>query len=1287
MKERKMIAWLIGGLAAAALICVVVFTLNRNCKVTFSLGYVSEEKAPETQVLKKGGTANEPTDPKRAGYIFIGWYTEKCTSIPYNFKTQVKKNLKLTAKWIDTTDTADTDGDGLTDSTETQIGTDIHKSDTDSDGLSDYTEFVILGLDPLLKDTDGNGIPDGEEDSDGDRLSNAEEEEYGTNPIFTDTDFDGLSDYSELMIYKTLPMDADTDQDGASDGREVLAGTDPLVKKETFVTVRESGSLSEMEPVALRVSAETDAEGIGSLTVEPVISTNIPALTAASYGYLGSAYELYTEGNLSKATLTFTYDPSLGELSETFMPRIYWYDETENELVELPDQIVEDGKVTAETMHFSTYTLMNKYFVDLVRSKMFGEGDITTDSNNDGISDYFIELISSGQLLYDNTDILVDVLGMYGADLDDWDGDGLLNGEEISVVPTILGGLKIKIISNPILVDSDFDGISDFTEVKQTKTDPLRYDRRSLYALDSLENDIKYSYAMHEGDWRSNIAAFADSAVNFFTYSRYDRAKEALIDYFYDYAPEETVAKNAELIERQTNYEEALKIFGAISNVAKALKDVCSVAEVGAKNAALNESYLESITDRKMIIDNINYKYVKGETVYDELKLITNAEELQKATDDILSDDTYKQIEGVTEIISRASTALSVYQSACELHVYTLAREFRDFTDTTGALEYAVELPSASGNISVICNIVDAEKELLEVRGTYGKLRANADAYNMYTELLLYIRDRAQDSFVKAAAADVAKMVLDQSGAEYFIQLSAACGKKLTAAAAKAALDTAAKENAVLTIIKGFMEAYKFTGTEEMVKYEVYFAVMSEISKGSRALLDSKIKKSLETFAYAAEDSAWVEKYLVQLAQSRIVGEYYWYEYCADQSGAAWIIGMYSKTKPEDYRDMFSRKAEEIYGYANRLKLRLSKNLPHYDDFWSDQVPEDEITIPGGKMIAARVEPTEEAVLAVYMDVLEKQRPAILDYSWGGRKGTKQLPSLINFKDITGDGLPEMIYAAADAEKSAAEPGLVADLHILSYRKGYVYEIMDITWDYAAGGGVGYVLFTCAGDCSLHALIIQGDAWYEETFSTARENELQTYEFMEGASLRRWEYGAAAGGYVEQGETQYSLDGVTSSEAEYESRKREILDSIDEVLMASRYDYRELSTAFTYAEAMDYLVSKTDPDARKQDMSAWVGEWDNLMNTSLRIREAGEGYIVFDFSFYRLFGSETITAYMNGEGKASFYEYKKFGGGDLYFENGSIRFVLDRHDIKWSYLTPQYEPYAYEHILERVITR
>lgn len=93
----------------------------------------------------------------------------------------------------------DSDGDGLLDSEEVQIGTDPYDPDTDKDGLSDGEEVKVQKTDPL-------------------------------NP---DTDWDGLKDGAEVLTYKTNPLDRDTDKGGVADGHEVIEdNTDPLNPKD-----------------------------------------------------------------------------------------------------------------------------------------------------------------------------------------------------------------------------------------------------------------------------------------------------------------------------------------------------------------------------------------------------------------------------------------------------------------------------------------------------------------------------------------------------------------------------------------------------------------------------------------------------------------------------------------------------------------------------------------------------------------------------------------------------------------------------------------------------------------------------------------------------------------------------------------------------------------------------------------------------------------------------------------------------------------------------------------------
>lgn len=90
-------------------------------------------------------------------------------------------------------------------------------ADSDGDGLTDEEEDGI-GTDPYNPDTDGDELKDGEE-----------VRTYMTDPLNADSDWDLLRDGPEVITYTTNPNDPDTDDGGVSDGHEVLEdSTDPL---------------------------------------------------------------------------------------------------------------------------------------------------------------------------------------------------------------------------------------------------------------------------------------------------------------------------------------------------------------------------------------------------------------------------------------------------------------------------------------------------------------------------------------------------------------------------------------------------------------------------------------------------------------------------------------------------------------------------------------------------------------------------------------------------------------------------------------------------------------------------------------------------------------------------------------------------------------------------------------------------------------------------------------------------------------------------------------------------
>lgn len=170
-------------------------------------------------------------------------------------------------------DRVDTDGDGLPDRVERDLGTHPRMRDTDGDGLEDGEEVVYvpsedryeLLYDPLDADMDDDLRSDGDEVTTPIRVQVAGQAAYEvyTDPRVADEDLDGLVDGEEVAAVAddpigfpdvvfgtdpTLPDGFDTDGDGTNDRVEVqrqqdldpFNDTDPLLQDQ-LVEIRYEG--------------------------------------------------------------------------------------------------------------------------------------------------------------------------------------------------------------------------------------------------------------------------------------------------------------------------------------------------------------------------------------------------------------------------------------------------------------------------------------------------------------------------------------------------------------------------------------------------------------------------------------------------------------------------------------------------------------------------------------------------------------------------------------------------------------------------------------------------------------------------------------------------------------------------------------------------------------------------------------------------------------------------------------------------------------------------------------
>lgn len=1019
-------------------------------------------------------------------------------------------------------DNTDSDGDGIPDCVELEYGTDSYSNDTDGDGLSDYWEFSWLNLDPTKNDTDSNGVTDDQEDTDGDSIKNIDEIKYGTNPALKDTDVDRLSDYEEIFVYKTDPTKEDTDGDGIVDGDEILNGTDPLTPEKTFVSEEDLGEPTEDIPVVVSAKAIGDAESAGTLEIEYIPEGSDPRLSKTIPGYLGYAYNFSIEGTMTSAEITFTYDESLGKISDNFQPRIYYFNEANGTLEELENQKVTNGSVTANVTHFSTYILLNKVefdmvweteikpvdykgdgktgidivfvidssgsmtgndstdlrktvvknFVDrlgendraaivefdssayvyqnftsdhdslytavdkvdssggtslsagmsvavnlftnddysrtdgykyivfltdgggdysttystkavdnniIVYTIGLGNGvyenvlkkiaettsgkyyfastamtlpdiyeeishetvDYTTDSNNDGISDYYTKLLCDGKLvlstgskILQGTDLNYDMNGNLS---DDFDGDGLKNGEEIKV--TTLGNkVYVEMISNPLINDSDNDGYSDYAEIKKMNTSPLDITQK-VAPLEALMNNNSYVYyeMITDDSIRNSIRGWV---VKNLYWSKTKDSKSKMIEYFYDYTSKDTLDTTAEARAKILQNEKYWDTIETMVDVISTLKNVVDAGTKAGSDTSEVKKLLEDCEKAKKT--SIKECNEKSEKIAENIKSLSSILKVVSASEKTITDIAevaekkgFGEIVGATKTITGlVAKSVSLAKKVNSKWVLPLPNSLAKFSTKYQKWMENKSLGTTNATkVGAVFDIVDLGVEIADLKNTYAKIQANTQAFEQNIELIEYIAQNGNDeTYIKTAASELMEIVLDKSWDTYYKKLDAAIGKEGLRTLASVAFDILGDACPYVEAAIVIYDVVSFMGVTAAGESIVYLEVIDAISDGSIDILKNKIVCTDLFFDHIADDTYL---YLVQLAQSRIVGEKGVYDYLTQNNMRAWIERKLGKLEGKEVDKTFAAILNGIYGYADKLELTLSDELPIYEKGWT----------------------------------------------------------------------------------------------------------------------------------------------------------------------------------------------------------------------------------------------------------------------------------------------------------------------------------------------------------------
>ncbi|MCD7775635.1 MAG: VWA domain-containing protein [Clostridiales bacterium] len=270
--------------------------------------------------------------------------------------------------------------------------------------------------------------------------------------------------------------------------------------------------------------------------------------------------------------------------------------------------------------------------------------DYTTDTNGDGIPDYYNELIYRGELVLTNgSDEFKGIDFNYGEDqdgttlCDDLDGDGLLNGEELKIV-TVNGKTCIKMISDPCMVYSDDDDYNDMYETL-IGTDPL-VPSYLTSAVEYFLDDSNYTYynKFKEESGVLNTAARNIWSTITLNFSHKDEAQGMITKFLTDQATIEGITETSNQKAKKISVNVAMQAVDQASDIVSYGQTVAGVVDKVAHlkvnikkwNSAANsiknlnlDDFWTNLTAQIKLFDNWKKSWKIVSEIGDELDVIT----------------------------------------------------------------------------------------------------------------------------------------------------------------------------------------------------------------------------------------------------------------------------------------------------------------------------------------------------------------------------------------------------------------------------------------------------------------------------------------------------------------------------------------------------------------------------------------------------------------------------------------------------------------------------------------
>jgi len=346
----------------------------------------------------------------------------------------------------------DDDGDYLPTALENASATwsDPNNPDTDGDGILDGIEY--FGWQTEITTRAGRetiwvvSYPN-DTDSDDDGLDDLYEKQLGTNPLSDDTDMDGLPDPIEVEL-NTTPTNWDTDNDGLSDGEEV-----DIYCTDSLSTDTDVDGLTDYDEIykykTSPIDNDTDDDGLGDAEEHISLTYSLDQ----KYNFTGTkTFEIYVPVEYSLST---TITIGLSDVEQNTEVKVWVYYSGRRV------KYIED-KPQAPGVWTKAINITRKYVKGTWKLKI-------------KVSEY---------VLLDKFQISITT--RTDPTKYDTDGDKLGDGEEVKGID--IGGIRIW--TNPLLRDTDMDGLSDSHELGKG-TNPLSKDTDADGIIDSQDRAPK----------------------------------------------------------------------------------------------------------------------------------------------------------------------------------------------------------------------------------------------------------------------------------------------------------------------------------------------------------------------------------------------------------------------------------------------------------------------------------------------------------------------------------------------------------------------------------------------------------------------------------------------------------------------------------------------------------------------------------------------------------------------------------------------------------------------------